>query len=147
MGVTLRSFIRRIHRSIFSLIIVVALAACGSGDGDDGTPTVAITPAAGGMVMPTAAALPTATATEEAVVRLMPGQLLIAIDVVRLYADASRQAIVMNQYGATSAFTVLEPSGEYLAYPVTEEGTDWIRLRADDGLVGWLPANELIPSE
>ncbi len=144
MSVTLRSFIRRIHRSGFPLIIVVALAACGGGDGDESTPTVVATPAAGGMVMPTATAvpMPTATATE-AVVQFVPGQLFVAVDTVRLYADADRQAVVMNQYGVSSLFTLLEPSGDYLAYPVTAEGADWLRLRADDGLVGWLPANEL----
>ena len=146
MSVTLRSFIRHIHRSGFPLIIVVALAACGGGGGDESTPTVAVTPAAGGMVMPTATAVPTATVAV-AVERFIPGQLFVAVDTVRLYADANRQAMVMNQYAASSVFTLLEPSGDYLAYPVTAEGADWLRLRADDGLVGWLPANELTSNE
>lgn len=148
MSVTLRPFIRRIHRSRLSLIIVVALAACGGGGAEESTPTVVVTPAAGGMVMPTATALPMPTATAtEAVVRFIPGQLFVAVDTVRLYADANRQAVVMNQYSASSLFTLLEPSGDYLTYPVTAEGADWLRLRADDGLVGWLPANELTLNE
>jgi len=135
---------RRLYRSGFPLVIVVAVAACGGADEENSTPTVAVTPAAGGMVLPAAVAVPTATVE---VVSLSPGQLLIAIDELRLYADANRQAIVMNQYGASTQFTLLAPSGDYLDYPVTVEGADWVRLRADDGLVGWAPADELTASE
>jgi hypothetical protein len=101
------------------------------------------------MVVPTATVAPPTTVPEPPAQEapIMPGQVLLAVDAVRLYGDASRQALVLNQYSATAAFTLLEPSGEYAAYPVTQEGTDWYRLRADDGLVGWLPADEVAPNE
>ncbi len=149
MSVTLRSFCRLLYRNGLSLIIVVLLVACGGGAAEEDTPTVVATPAAGGMVMPTATVAPPTTVAEPPVedAQITPGQVLLAVETVRLYGDASRQALVLNQYSATAAFTVLEPSGEYTTYPVTQESTDWYRLRAADGLVGWLPAAELAPSE
>ena len=146
MSVTLRSFIRLIHHTGLPLIIVVVLAACGGGNTEESTPTTVATPAAGGMVMPTATPLPTATATESVRV-FVPGQVLVAIETVRLYADASQQAPVMNEYLSNATFTLLEPSGDYTAYPVTQEGKAWYRLRAADGLVGWVPTDELAPNE
>ena len=97
MGVTLRSFIRLIHRSGMSLAFVVVLAACGGAD--EATPTVGVTPAAGGMVVPTATpevATPTATVAEATVApTFLPGDVFVAADRVLLYTDASAAAVVM----------------------------------------------------
>ncbi|MCB0107234.1 MAG: hypothetical protein KDE53_15045 [Caldilineaceae bacterium] len=132
-----------------SLAFVVVLAACGGAD--EATPTVGVTPAAGGMVVPTATpevATPTATVAEATVApTFLPGDVFVAADRVLLYTDASAAAMVMNQYEAGAPFTVLAPSGDYATYPVEVNGEQWYRLRADDGLVGWLPASALTVNE
>jgi len=151
VSVTLRSFIRLIHRSGISLAFVVVVVAC-SGRFEEATPTVDVMPAAGGMVVPTVTADSTASASvaenlEEdttAEELYMPGAVLVAAESAHLYIDAHRDAAVMSQYVAGTSFTVLEPSGDYPAYPVDVAGEQWIRLRADDGLVGWLPAALLV---
>lgn len=137
-SVTLRSFIRLIQYGLLSLLIVVVVVACG-GDEPAAPASTANTPAAGGMVIPTATSAPTTVATATPA----PGQQLWALGVVRLYADAAPDAIVMNQYGVDSVFTLLEPSGLDAAYPVTVDGEPWYRVRAADGLVGWAPTAQL----
>lgn len=148
MSVTLRSFIRLIGRINLSLAFVLVVAACGRG-AEEPTPTSIITPAAGGMVVPTATPDSGATATVEAVVDTLaptvpvPDDLVIAIERVRLLADADQKSLVLNEYGEGEEFTVLAPSGDYDAYPVDLNGTSWVRLRAADGLIGWLPLSAL----
>jgi hypothetical protein len=141
-SVTLRSFIRLIHYGLLSLLIVVAAVACGGDEPEEVAPAMN-TPAAGGMVIPTATGAP-----PTAVAPTMPalGAQLFAIEAVRLYADAAPGAIVMSQYSTDSAFTLLAPSGPYSAYPVTVNEQTWYRLRAEDGLVGWAPTAQLASS-
>lgn len=66
---------------------------------------------------------------------------------VRVYSDARAVAAVMELYQNGAEFVVLEPSGEYDTYPVEENGTQWVRVMADDGLVGWAIVAELAPAE
>ncbi|MEZ4864127.1 MAG: SH3 domain-containing protein [Caldilineaceae bacterium] len=158
MIVTLRRFIRLldqgiVHKGVIALVIVVLLlSACGRGGAAEVTPTVAATPAAGGMVMPTAAtptvaaATPTvAASTPTAVMALEIGTSVQAAlpEGVRLYSDATHNAVVMGLYPADALFTVLDPSGDYADYPVEQGGLQWYRLRAADGLVGWAPADAI----
>ena len=74
---------------------------------------------------------------------LVPGQPVVANDPVgvKLYSDASVNAPVMAIYAEGTAFTVLEPSGDYGAYPIEQAGHRWYRLRAADGLIGWVSLN------
>jgi hypothetical protein len=60
-----------------------------------------------------------------------------------LYATAASSSTVLDLYAPGSEFTVLEPNGDYIAYPVTSGGASWVRLRAADGLAGWAKADEL----
>ncbi len=151
MSVTLQPNIRlRIH-ALFFVAIVLVFAGCGGSDTAETAPTPAVTAAAGGMALPAAAITETqtvavtATVTEAAAL-LLPGQQVRPMTTaVRLYVDASRQAPVMNQYALEAIFTLLEPSGDYGGYPVAVEGEQWYRVRAEDGLVGWTPAEMLAP--
>lgn len=62
---------------------------------------------------------------------------------VRLYAFAGADAPVMAIYDAGSSFAVIEPDLEYTAYPVVVEDVSWVRVRAADGLAGWVPAGTM----
>lgn len=150
MSVTFKPVIRLITIGVLVLTIVLLIGACGGSNATESSPAASVTPAAGGMVMPSATATePSPTVVPNAVqdTSPVPGQILLAVDRVRLYADASEQSIVLNQYASTTAFTLLAPSGEYTEYPVQREGIEWYRLRATDGLVGWLPVATLVASE
>ncbi|MCB0061115.1 MAG: hypothetical protein KDE19_03335, partial [Caldilineaceae bacterium] len=129
---------------------------CG-GDADRQEPTVAVTVAAGGMVLPTPVNVqPTATAqtatdvpatATDAMRGFQPGQTVQATVPLLLYADADAGTAVMNRYPTAARFTVLEPSGDYRAYPVQRDAVSWYRLRATDGLVGWAMAAEVTLAE
>lgn len=148
-SVTLRPFNRLSKQIVIALIIVVLVTACSGDDEPEASATIAATPAAGGMVMPTAAtdATPAATATPAptAVPALVIGDMVQALpeQQVRLYTDATTSALVMGVYAPGERFTVLDPSGEYALYPVENEGQLWYRLRAADGLVGWGTADQI----
>ena len=64
-----------------------------------------------------------------------------------VYADADSQSLIMNVYNDGTAFTVVEPSGEFKAYPVIVDDMEWYRVRAEDGLVGWVLRENLMPQE
>lgn len=153
-SVTFWPLFRLPKQAIIVLIVVMLLAACGGEDEPAVQPTVAATPAAGGMVMPTAAATvaavaPTAASLPPPVVAdaFFIGDKVQALSDtgVRLYTDATGDALVMSVYEQGSLFTVLDPSGEYAMYPVEQAGSVWYRLRAPDGLVGWGAADQLSP--
>ncbi|MCE7982104.1 MAG: SH3 domain-containing protein [Caldilinea sp. CFX5] len=127
------------------LLLAFFIAACGGDEEPPATPVDA-TPAAGGMVVPTAAAdqaqaavTPTPALLIGDAVQVLPDQQL------RLYTDATTDALVMNVYASGERFMLLDASGDYTVYPVEQGGRRWYRLRAADGLVGWGDAAQLAP--
>jgi len=38
---------------------------------------------------------------------------------------------------------VLDPDGDVDSYPVVIDGQSWLRVRAADGLVGWVKAQQV----
>ena len=123
---------------IFSLLFL--LAACG-----EAAPTPVVEPAplgaeSGGMSMtpvPTATPAPVATPTP---VVWSAGTKLRGGAAIRLLAEPAADASPLSEYPGATVFTILEPDGDFNAYPVEIDGAQWYRVRAADGLAGWLPA-------
>lgn len=131
------------------VVLMLVLAACGGGEQaaaptDMPTATAAVQPTAqtdsgavvvetGGMALPAA---PTPTPTAGPVLEV-GAELTVAATVV-LRAEPGRAAPGFAEYPAGSRFIVVEPHSDYAAYPVTVEGQRWYRVRAADGLVGWM---------
>ena len=105
------------------------------------TATPTVTP------IPTATPLPpTPTPIPAAVVRAAytPGdQVASRAGRLTLYAGVATDAPVLDSYGAGVALTVIEPTGDYSGYPVVADGHGWVRVRAADGLVGWVMTDTL----
>lgn len=112
-----------------------------------------MTPVAGGMAAPaediaavgeaTSAPSDSQPAPAATPVVLAPGVaiVLIAPSDTPLRADAAADALVFQSYAPGERMVIVEPSGEYAGYPVVNGGQEWYRVRAADGLVGWLPAD------
>ena len=64
-------------------------------------------------------------------------------DALRLYADAARSSLVLNVIAQGESVTITEASGNYATYPVEADGIAWVRVRAGDGLVGWVDSTKL----
>ena len=77
------------------------------------------------------------TSVPTPVVVLQPGADVVSITGVRVYAAPERRGLAMAEYPPGAAFTVVEPDGDFGAYPVLVDDVRWVRLRAEDGLVGW----------
>ena len=97
----------------------------GAAEGDSGTPPGDTTFSIGDTVVSYGAGIPN----------------------TRVYADADADSLVMSVYEDGAGFSVVEPSGEYLAYPVVVDEVEWYRIRTEDGLVGWVPLDNLIPKQ
>ena len=95
----------------------------------------------------TATTRPTATARPTAVVDapvLAAGDMVGAVEGrVEIYADASLDALVLDSFGTGVELEVLDPSGDYETYPVEVDGHGWARVRAADGLVGWVMTDQV----
>jgi hypothetical protein len=116
-------------------------------------------PVLGGMVMPTAtesstvslvpapAASPQVTASIAAgieVSRWQAGQVVgVRSPPLYLYADANFSSTLLDELEFGTVLVVLEPGGDYSHYPVVGEGVEWVRVRAQDGLVGWAATDQL----
>ncbi len=69
---------------------------------------------------------------------LEAGTLITAGGTVDVYADADLTAQRFGEYPAGTVLTVVEAGGDFGGYPVEVEGQRWYRVRAPDGLVGWV---------
>lgn len=94
-----------------------------------------------------------ATSTPRAITRVpavepavfAPGDAVITPGTrLTLYADATLDATVLDAIAPNTTLTVLEPSGDFTAYPVLRDGHNWVRVRAVDGLAGWIVADNVL---
>ena len=142
----------RLLLPVFVLVLLLVLSACGRR-----APIVELemTPVAGGMVMPAEAGVDTVSAAEpdaveatDAAVVLVGQQVTVTVpEGATLRADATDEALILQRYEVGELLDVIEPSGDFDAYPVMVDGRDWVRVRAADGLVGWLPLDALNSGE
>jgi hypothetical protein len=111
-----------------------------------------LTPRTGGMVMPASTPAQPAALTEPLspvpAAQLQVGQIVITTgqQPLRLYAAPAGDAPVLEEYPPGAHFSIIEPSGIYTGYPVQQEGRQWYRLRATDGLVGWTVVDAVVPT-
>jgi hypothetical protein len=122
------------------------LGGCSGGARPQRAPDLALTPQAGGMVLPAPQPAQMADGGPDlAPAVLSVGQTVAATGErpLRLQAAASAGAPVLDVYPPGAVFTVIEPSGSYTGYPVQVEGRTWYRLQASDGLVGWVLIDEI----
>jgi hypothetical protein len=120
-------------------------------------PPVAATVAPAESAEPEATAVPTATRpptpapsltpTPVAATRIVfaPDDQVVGLEGrLTVFAQASADAPVLDSVGAGVPLTVLEPGGDYTSYPVIIDGHGWVRVRAADGLVGWVMTDTLV---
>ena len=69
---------------------------------------------------------------------LAAGALITGGGTVDVYADAEPTAPRFGEYPAGTVLTVVEAGGDFPGYPVEVDGRRWYRVRAPDGLVGWV---------
>ena len=157
--VTMRAALR--PAAVFAMLFSVLLIAGGCGGNEQAAATEvppAITAETGGMALggtaesTDAAAAPSSDATTEAAAATVEpspeptvaapvldvGALITAADRVDVYADADPTAQRFGEYPAGTVLTVVEAGGEFAGYPVEVDGLRWYRVRAPDGLVGWV---------
>ena len=83
----------------------------------------------------------TAQPTAEEISLLMAGTDVRARGMLRIYAAPEPAAATLAEYVAGDLLTVVEPPGDIASYPVELNGVLWYRVRAADGLVGWVMAD------
>lgn len=74
---------------------------------------------------------------------LQPGVKVTASAAVRLYAAPDTSLPALASYPAGAQFMIVAPDGEFPEYPVQVLDAPWYRVRAEDGLVGWVPGGAL----
>lgn len=152
--------------AVFAMLLSVLLLAGACGGSDQPTATEAspaVTAETGGMALGGTAAAgatdagagapsgeATAEVIDEAPAEVAPqataaapvldvGALITAGGTVDVYADADPTASRFGEYPAGTVLTVVEAGGDFSGYPVEVDGWRWYRVRAPDGLVGWVP--------
>lgn len=111
--------------------------------------TADLQPEAGGMQLvetPAPAAVAQPQPPAEATATPNPfntGSMATTTDALRLYADAARSSLVLNVITKGESITITEASGNYATYPVEADGIAWVRVRAGDGLAGWVDSTKL----
>ncbi len=63
------------------------------------------------------------------------------------YPGTSTGHLAVHRYDVATVFEVVEPERTIGAYPVERNGVFWVRVQADDGLVGWARTSELEETE
>lgn len=69
------------------------------------------------------------------------GAEVLARGILRIYAAAEPNVPTLDEYTAGDRFTILGPPDGVTIYPVELAGVRWYRVRAADGLVGWVIAD------
>ena len=136
--------------ALVSLMLV--LAGCGSDEQVSPTPPIEVTVETGGMALPGSVESGAATNTTESVAApaatekavLSVGAMVVARDEADIFAEPDQAAARFAQYAAGSQFTIVEPDGEFTMYPVEVDGQHWYRVRAEDGLVGWVVDQDVV---
>lgn len=144
------------------LIGVLVLAACGR----DETPTPVVAPdvvVQTGVIELTpdvtgvnpqsgggseGSAPPNATVTGPGIAGLLkvlePGAEVQALGMLRLYAAPEPTAATLDEYSAGATFVIIASPDDLGPYPVELNGVRWYRVRAADGLVGWVIADGIV---
>lgn len=73
------------------------------------------------------------------------GAEVAARGILRIYAAAEPNAPTLDEYAAGDRFVILGPPDDVPIYPVELAGVRWYRVRASDGLVGWVIADGIEP--
>lgn len=144
-------------------LVLLLLAFVALGQRNASSDKAEITPISGAVLMPepTALGTPSAEPTTASAVpeedaepqaeTLKPGQRAAAVSNngagTRVYGDSRLDALVLDMYQDGAAFEILAPGAEVTAYPVERDGRMWYRVRASDGLAGWVTADQLVPLE
>lgn len=68
-----------------------------------------------------------------------------AVGGLRVHADASQEAPILEVYIDDTVLTIVDPSGDYATYPVQNDGAAWYRVRDQNGLVSWAEGKFLKP--
>jgi hypothetical protein len=137
---------------VFAVLLLVLFVAVACGGDEQPAATEippAITAETGGMALGGAATAAPAEATVEAAGAatpaatvappvLGPGAQITAERTLDVYADADPAAPRFGEYPAGTVLTVVEAGGDFAGYPVEVDGRLWYRVRAPDGLVGWV---------
>ncbi|HHW85208.1 MAG TPA: SH3 domain-containing protein [Chloroflexi bacterium] len=76
---------------------------------------------------------------------LNEGDEVAARGILRIYAAAEPNVPTLDEYVAGDRFTILGPPDDVTIYPVELAGVRWYRVRASDGLVGWVIADGIEP--
>jgi hypothetical protein len=120
-------------------------AGAGSAGGADPSAEAAAPGAAPGADGASADTAAQEAAAMQALPVLQAGAPITVTSATAVYAEPAAAALRYAVYPGDTAFTVVEPGGDFAAYPVEAEGVRWYRVRAPDGLVGWLVAS--LPAE
>ena len=149
---------------VAALLLIGALVVAACGRDESPTPVVApkvtvqtgvivLTPDVTGVNPQSGAesegsAPPNATVTGPGIAGLLkvldPGTEVQALGMLRLYAAPEPTAATLDEYVAGATFTIIASPDDLGPYPVELNGVRWYRVRAADGLVGWVIADGIV---